>query len=360
MIKNNKWKLIISSIIMLLPIFVGLIFWNELPEQMTTHWGAGGNADGWSSRPFAILVLPLFMLAMHWVCIFFTAIDPKNKNQNRKVFGMVLWICPIASIFCNALIYATAFGKEFNADVIGLLLIGIMFVFLGNYLPKCKQNYTIGIKVKWALENEENWNATHRMGGKLWVVGGLLMMACVFLPDAVIPWAMVVLLPVMAVIPIVYSYAYHRKQVNEGTATITPIPKSKTGIFITIALLALVAVILIFVGFLTFTGNIEVEYGNTSFNIKASFWNDLTVDYDAIDNIEYREHDDPGSRINGLGGARLLAGAFQNNEFGNYTRYSYVDCDACVILTVDGKTLVINGPDEESTKGIYEELLARR
>lgn len=360
MIKKNKWKLLVSSIIILLPILLGLIFWNDLPEQVTTHWGADGNADGWSSRPIAIFSLPVFTFIIHWFCIFFTAKDPKNKEQNNKVFGLVLWICPTVSLFASGMIYSASFGKELHANLIGLLVIGLMFVVIGNYLPKCKQNCTIGIRVKWALENEENWNATHRIGGKIWVVGGLLMMACMFLPEAIIPWILVISMAVLAVVPIIYSYQYYRKQLKAGTATITPIQKSKAAKTITIVSMVFVAVILIFVGFLMFTGDIDVKYGDTSFSIEASFWDDLTVGYNAIDSIEYRENDDAGTRTYGLGSPRLLAGAFQNEEFGSYTRYSYVGCDACVVLTVEGKTLVINGVDKESTKKIYDELVARK
>lgn len=345
MIKKNKWKLLVSSIIILLPILLGLIFWNDLPEQVTTHWGADGNADGWSSRPIAIFSLPVFTLIIHWFCIFFTAKDPKNKEQNNKVFGLVLWICPTVSLFASGMIYSASFGKELYANLIGLLVIGLMFVVIGNYLPKCKQNCTIGIRVKWALENEENWNATHRIGGKIWVAGGLLMMACVFLPEAIIPWILVTSMAVLAVVPIIYSYQYYRKQLKAGTATITPIQKSKAAKTIAIVTMVFVAVILIFVGFLMFAGDIDVKYGDTSFSIEASFWDDLTVEYNAIDSIEYRENDDAGTRTYGLGSPRLLAGAFQNEEFGSYTRYSYVGCDACVVLTVEGKTLVINGVD---------------
>lgn len=360
MIKKNKWELLASSIIILLPALLGLILWNKLPEQMTTHWGADGSADGWSVKALAVFGLPLFILVLHWVCVFFTVKDHKNKDQSKKVLGMIWWICPFLSVFANAITYAAAFGKDFNIGTLTLISIGLLFLVLGNYLPKCKQNYTIGIKVKWALQNEENWNATHRMGGKLWVIGGLIMMVCVFLPETFSSWVVLVLLPVLAVIPIVYSYAYHRKQLKEGTATITPIPKSKADKIVIIVIMPLVAVCLVFVGLLTYTGDINVNYKDDSFTIEASFWSDLTVDYDAIESIEYREYDDPGSRTNGLGGAKLLAGAFRNEEFGNYTRYSYVGCDACVVLSVDGKTLVINGADSESTRNIYDELIARK
>ena len=361
MIENNKWKLLVSSVAILLPILAGLILWNDLPEQMTTHWGADGNADGWSSRTFAVLGLPLILLALHWVCIFITSKDPKNKGQNKKVFGMVLWICPIVSIFASGITYAAALGKEFNMDIIGLLLIGLMFVVIGNYLPKCKQNYTIGIKVKWTLANEENWNATHRFGGKVWVIGGLLLMACVFLPEALIPWVLMIALTIMAAIPIVYSYAYYKKQVAAGTApekAIIPMGKWSKLIstIVPIGVAIMTAVLLV----ICFTGNVEVQYGDTSFTLEASYWSDLTVEYAAIDSIEYRESCDAGSRINGFGSPRLSLGAFQNDEFGNYTRYAYTQSESCVVLTVDGKILVVNGADAESTKVIYENLLTRR
>ena len=211
MIKNNKWKLLFSSIVILLPIVFGLIFWNELPEQMITHWGIDGNADGWSNRYFAVFALPIFILIIHWLCIFCTTIlDPKNKNQNNKVVGLVIWITPIISLVTNGIIYAASFDKEFSPYLINTLLIGVIFVIIGNYLPKCKQNYTIGIKVKWTLESEKNWNATHRFGGKVWVIGGLLIMISSFLPETIIPWVMASLIVILAIVPIIYSYLYYK------------------------------------------------------------------------------------------------------------------------------------------------------
>jgi len=356
MIKKNKWSILLTSIIILLPALFGLAFWNDLPEQMTTHWGADGTADGWSGRAFAVFALPLLILAVHWICIFCTMKDPKNKGQNGKVFGLILWITPLISVFANGLIYAVSLGKEVHPYLITTLLMGIVFVAIGNYLPKCKQNYTIGIKVKWTLENEENWNATHRISGKIWVVGGLLLIVGAFLPQAIIPLVMVCSIVLLVVFPVIYSYFYHRKQMREGTYVITPQLKSRVNKTITIISQVAVVLILAFIGILMFTGDIDINCGKKSFVVEASYWKDLTVEYAAVETVEYRETDDRGVRTYGFSSARLLSGMFQNEEFGNYTRYSYTRCDACVVLTVNGKTLVINGPDEQSTKAIYEEI----
>lgn len=359
MLKNNRWKLVVSSAVILLPILLGLIFWNEFPEHMTTHWGADGNADGWSGRPFAVFGPPLFILAIHWLCVFFTARDPKNKGQNKKVFGLVLWICPVISLFANGIVYSAALGREFNSGSVTFLFLGLLFVIIGNYLPKCKQNFTIGIKVKWALANEENWNATHRIGGKIWVAGGLLMIACVFLPERVISWALIVLLSVVALIPILYSWLYYKKQVKAGTAPAkVSVPMGRASKIILAAALIFGGGIVLFAGVLTVTGDIQLQYNDSSFTVEASYWDDLTVEYDAIDGIEYREDCEAGSRVNGFGSPKLSMGLFQNDEFGRYTRYSYTGCDACVVLTVEGKILVLSGADRESTRAIYDALLA--
>lgn len=359
MLKKNKWKLLISSVIILLPMLFGIVFSNSLPEQMATHWGFDGNVDGWSSSAFTIYGMPVFMLAIHWLCVLFTWKDPKNKNQNNKIFSLVLWICPVASLFSAGLMYATAVGSEISVEIIGFLLLGLMFVAIGNYMPKCKQNYTIGIKVKWTLENEENWNATHRLAGKIWVTGGILILVAAFLPLKISHFIMISSMLALAGIPIIYSYWYHKKQLKEGIASCEPVPKTKTQKIITFVSLGIVAIILVFVGYLMFSGDINILYNEASFTVEASYWNDLTVEYSAIENIEYRETDANGARTYGFGSAKLSLGKFRNDEFGNYTRYSYVSSDACVVLTVQGKILVINGKDSESTEKIYNELISR-
>lgn len=212
MLKKNKWTVFITSIIILLPSLLGSVFWNKLPEQMITHWGLDGKPNGWSSRGFAVFALPAIILALHWLCILFTARDPKNKDQNGKVFGVVLWITPIVSLFVNGMVYAVSLGETFSPYAITNLLMGLLFVVIGNYMPKCRQNHTIGIKMKWTLENEENWNATHRVAGKVWVVGGLLLMACTVLPEPVAVPVMFAAIALLVAIPFVYSYRYHKKQ----------------------------------------------------------------------------------------------------------------------------------------------------
>lgn len=209
---RNKWKIAISVVVILLPILFGLAIWNQLPEQMPTHWNMAGEVDGWSSKAFAVFGLPGILLAVHLLCVILTAADPKNKDQSHKVMGMILWLCPIISLVVQGMIYGAALGLEMNIHIQVSVLMGCMFVLIGNYLPKTKQNYTIGIKVMWALNSEENWNRTHRFAGRLWVAAGIVMFATILLPDGWL-WPVVlvgILVPAFA--PMIYSYWIYRQE----------------------------------------------------------------------------------------------------------------------------------------------------
>ena len=205
-----------TSIVILLPIIVGLILWNDLPQQIATHWGADGKADGFSSRAVAVFIPPLMILGVHWLCVLITCADPGNKGQNEKVLGIVLWISPILSVIMNGLVYVNALGIAVSVSMVTLIFTGILFVVIGNYLPKCKRNYTIGIKVSWTLENEENWNKTHRFAGKVWVAGGLALTAAGFLPEGILMIVLFAALGLLVAAPVLYSFLYHKKQVREG------------------------------------------------------------------------------------------------------------------------------------------------
>lgn len=210
MLKNKK-LLIITSLVTLLPMLVGILLWNRLPEQMPVHWNSAGEIDGWESKTFAVFGLTGFIFICQWICILASSADPKNKNQGSKPINLVLWICPVTSVLVNAFIYAASMGIDLRIEQIMPVIVGLMFVLVGNYLPKCKQNYTIGIKIPWTLNNEENWNQTHRMAGRLWVFGGVLLMLSVFLPNEFMVAVMLIVLVVMAAVPMIYSYWYYKK-----------------------------------------------------------------------------------------------------------------------------------------------------
>ena len=211
--KEHKGKLVLSSLLVLLPLVAGLLLWNRLPAQLPMHWNAAGEIDGWGSRLMVVCAEPLFLLVIHWVCVVACFIDPKNKGQNRKALGLVLWICPAVSLLAGFMTLSAALGMGLQIEKLVLIFLGILFIVIGNYLPKCKQNYTIGIRVMWALEDEENWTATHRFASRLWVGCGVVILLLAFLPWAEVSlWIVLGLTLLASLASVLYSYIFYRKK----------------------------------------------------------------------------------------------------------------------------------------------------
>lgn len=207
--KINKKLLILTTLMIFLPILFGLLNWNELPEQIPTHWGIDGTPDGYSSKVFAVFVLPAILALIHIVCCFGYKLDPKSHNYSDKLFAVVLWLCPAISIICSYMTYAYALGNEVNVPQITTSLMGFVFVIVGNYMPKVKQNYTMGIKLPWTLNDEDNWYKTHRLAGTVWLLSGIITVICSFLGL----YAVILIVMMLAIlIPTIYSYMLYKKQ----------------------------------------------------------------------------------------------------------------------------------------------------
>ncbi len=336
MLKQYKNPLILTSLLPLLPLPVMLLLGRE-----------------WS----AILVTPLIMLAGQWFGIFLTLKDPGNRNQSPKPMKTVLWTLPILSNVCCGIDYALTSGWNFSISAVLMLFIGGMFAVIGNYLPKVKMNSTLGIKIPWTYTSTENWNATHRFGGRCWFLGGLAIMLSAFLPESWGFFIMLVGILALTVLPVAYSFRYYKMQKARGDALLPfpPLMNSKAG---KLSLIFLAAV-LILTGGLMFTGDLDYRFEEDRFVIEADFFDDLDLAYDVIESLEYRDGNVPGTRTWGYGSFRLLMGNFQNEEFGSYTRYTYYDPQSALVLRTMKKTYVLSGKDPEETLALYQTLLER-
>ena len=208
--KMNKKLLILTSIVILFPILWGLIIWPQLPNQIPIHFNVAGQANNFQSKPLAVFGLPLFLLLVHLFVIFMTARDPKNRTMDEKMGKVIYWLTPIVSLGVFYLIYSKALGSTTNPSIFASALLGIIFVMMGNYMPKLKVNHTVGIRLPWTLQSEDNWHKTHRLAGKLWVVGGLILLLESGLQFA-IPYVMGIVILTIVFIPVVYSYQLSRK-----------------------------------------------------------------------------------------------------------------------------------------------------
>ena len=205
--RQKKGRILLTFLVILLPVAAGLIMWQHLPAQIPTHFGINGQVDKWSGKAVAVFGLPLIVAGVQALCLLLTGMDPKRRNISWKLFGIVLWICPVVSVLCGALTYMAALQVPLNINLIMDFFAGFLFLVIGNYLPKCRQNYTMGIKLAWTLNDEANWAYTHRLAGKIWTAGGLIVILTAFLN---MTWLLLPVLLVMVLVPMVASYRYYR------------------------------------------------------------------------------------------------------------------------------------------------------
>lgn len=358
MIRNHKFKAILSSVIILLPILFGVAVWDKLPEQMISHWGGDGVADGYATKGFMVFVMPLILLAIHWLCLLLTSLDKKGKTQHKKIVALTFGIIPAISLVVNSLIYATALGDVESAVVLIPILLGVLFMVIGNYMPKSTRNFTFGIKLKWTMGNDENWQKTHRLGGMLSFVAGIVVLFAALLPFKIAMIVMLAAVAIVVTVPTIYSYLLYRKHKAAGIEYDSAFDTKNNKIAKRIAMI-MVPLILIGVAVLMFTGDVDVSYGEDSFKVSATYSGSLTVPYEAVEALEYREKFDIGHRQMGFGSPRLSVGTFKNEEFGSYTLYAYTGDNGCVIVKQGGNILVIAGKTAEETKTIYDTLAAK-
>lgn len=206
--RTYRRKLIITSIITLLPMLVGLILWNKLPDTIATHWGADNQANGWSSKEMVVFGMPALLTFFHLIAVGVTMADPKRKNISKKMMNIVFWIVPVVSWVVLASVYATALGISVNIGLIGNILVGILFIVIGYFMPKSGQSYTVGIKLPWTLNDEENWNRTNRVSGYLFMICGIVFIVNAFFLSIV---PMIISVLMLLIIPMIYSYIIYQK-----------------------------------------------------------------------------------------------------------------------------------------------------
>ena len=213
-----------------------------------------------------------------------------------------------------------------------------------------KQNNTIGIRVVWTLQDEENWSATHRFSGKLWVAAGVLCMLCGLFGESIAALVLyIVSIMAAAIVSILYSYLFYKKRAASGEKLkIQYNKKTIVSVFV-----------IIFTIWTLFCGSIDISFHDNDFTVEAQGWSDYTVDYGQIDSISYKENlfqNGNDRRTNGMGNLKYGMGNFRNDIYGDYIRYTHASCHSYVVMDIGGKILVVNGADESETKKIYDTL----
>ena len=207
----------IVSIILLIIMAIGAwYFYQNLPEVVPSHWNFAGEIDGYSSRTVAAVAIPLLALGMYALFLILPYFDPKREHYEN--FGKVYAIFKTAILALLAILYfaANLNGLGYNVPIGTLtpILIGGLFIVIGNYLSKVKSNWFVGIRTPWTLSSEEVWNKTHRVSGKLFMLVGLIFILEPFMPPSFRAPIFIASMVILLVGTIGYSYWEYRKEKN--------------------------------------------------------------------------------------------------------------------------------------------------
>ena len=198
---------------LLVPFIVSFILWDQIPEEVPTHFNISGEADDWGPKWINAIMLPLIGVGVYVLLLVLPLIDPKKKISNtQKPVAAIRIVTSIFFVGIYAFVMAASLGVEINFASYIIVGVGMLILIIGNYMNSIKSNYFIGIRTPWTLENPDVWKKTHRFGSKVWVIGGLLMMISGFIP-AIIESALfiTIIVSVLAGLPIIYSYLVYKK-----------------------------------------------------------------------------------------------------------------------------------------------------
>lgn len=213
--KNEKTLLRVMWAVALLPLLITIFVFNSLPAEIPMHWNVHGEIDAWYPKfPWAFMA-PVLGIIITIMATLLPRIDPKKENYDkfkRQYFIIRLILVAVFALLQIVTIFISLGATFIKVDTIVKLMIGILFIVVGNMMPKFKQNYFVGIKTPWTLNNEAVWAKTHRHGGFVWFAAGFLMSVLAFLPgvgSAVVYFSVIL---IVSIEPIIFSWFQYRKQ----------------------------------------------------------------------------------------------------------------------------------------------------
>ncbi|MBO6532054.1 SdpI family protein [Allomuricauda sp.] len=210
---NLKKELPLIGIVLLPFVYLAYI-WNQLPAQVPMHYNIEGEIDRYGNKSELILIPIMTSLLIYLIFLAVPYIDPKKQIQKMggKYDTLKFIITTFMSILALFIIYTAKNQTLTDPDYI-LLGCGVLFLILGNYFKTLKANYFIGIRTPWTLESESVWKATHKLAGKIWFLGGLLIiLSCLILDGKTNFIVFMCITAIMVLVPVLYSYLLFRKQ----------------------------------------------------------------------------------------------------------------------------------------------------
>ena len=184
------------------------VVYNRLPAQLPTHWDMRGVVSGWTGRALGAWLMPGIIAAMALILPWLPSIDPKRVNYEkfRATYDLVInAIITIAGALHVAML-GVALGWPISMGRLTPVMVGALFIVLGNVMPRARPNWLFGIRTPWTLTNDRVWERTHRLGGFMFVGAGVVVMLVAVAPVWLAMPLIVTTAVVASVVPLVYSY----------------------------------------------------------------------------------------------------------------------------------------------------------
>ena len=206
--KNVNWKiLIITSIVCLLPIVLGIIFYQQLPEQMPVHFNINNEADNYASKNFALFGIPIILTGLQIFCCIITDWKGKKEIQKPRFITIIKWFVPILSIVVSTILIEIPLGSTVDVRKSICLVIGILFILTGNYLPKMSYEMAKG-KMHPIPKDEKMYRKMTRMWGYAFVIGGIALLISILCVPIV---TIVILIGLVIAILVEGLYCFKKK-----------------------------------------------------------------------------------------------------------------------------------------------------
>jgi uncharacterized membrane protein len=211
---RSRW---FGLVVAALGAVVSVWAYGRLPETVATHWNLQGTPDGFSSRFWAVVGMPLVTLGLTGVFNVLPKVDPRRENYAK--FLDSYWLIANAILVftgvVHGLILANGLGYTVQVDRLLPVGVGLLLVFLGNYLTRIEPNWFIGVRTPWTLSSDAVWRKVHRTAGWLFVIGGLVIAVGAFAPRSAFVPLFIVTIVAAAGIPVVQSYVLWKREQHD-------------------------------------------------------------------------------------------------------------------------------------------------
>lgn len=205
---------ILALVIIIISFVIGIYFYSQMPETVASHWNERGEVNGYMPKFWGLFLMPIISIVLFFLFLLIPKIDPLKENINkfRKYFDKFILLIIVFLFYIYLLTIFWNLGGIFNMALFMTPPMGVLFYYAGVLIENAKRNWFIGIRTPWTLSSDNVWDKTHKLGGKLFKIGGIITVLGAFFPK----YSFYFIFPIflISIYLVVYSYLEHKKEIK--------------------------------------------------------------------------------------------------------------------------------------------------